>query len=76
MTSLCISQLNDLDDIVTIDQEVLGNASRPDYIRKAIGEKRSISVKKDNHLVGLFTLSGLVENVDEGDPEIIYFKSK
>lgn len=139
MTSLIMSQLNNLDDLVNIDKEVIGNASRREYIRKAIEEERSILVKKGNSIVGFliyethffecsflsliivkpterrkgyatslidyfitisptkkifsstnqsndrmqevfkangFIQSGLVENLDEGDPEIIYFKSK
>ncbi|WP_420490312.1 GNAT family N-acetyltransferase [Neobacillus drentensis] len=130
--------LNNLDDLVDIDREVIGNDSRREYIKKAIEEERCIVVKKENSIVGFlifdthffdcsfisliivkqterrkgyatsliehfvyisptkkifsstnqsnkrmqevfkangFTQSGYIENLDEGDPELIYFKS-
>lgn len=134
-----MAQLIDLDDVVKIDEEVIGNNSRYEYIRKAIEEKRCIVANDKNKIVGYlifdthffdcafisliivipaerrkgyatslieyfinvsptkkifsstnksnqrmqevfqaneFIQSGYIENLDEGDPEIIYFKSK
>lgn len=128
-----------LDDLVKIDEEVIGNNSRCVYIRKAIEEMRCIVANDKNLFVGFlifdthffdcsfisliivrpserrkgyatslieyfinisptkkifsstnnsnqrmqevfkangFIQSGFIENLDEGDPEIIYFKSK
>jgi len=138
LKSLVKPHLNDLDDLVVIDREVIGNNSRREYIKKAIEEERCIVVKKENSIVGFlifdthffdcsfisliivkpterrkgyatsliehfvnisptkkifsstnqsnkrmqevfkangFTQSGYIENLDEGDPELIYFKS-
>jgi ribosomal protein S18 acetylase RimI-like enzyme len=138
LKSLERAQLNNLDDIVKIDEEVIGNNSRREYIRKAIEEERCIVANK-NMIVGFlifdtqffdcsfislvivrpterrkgyasslieyfikisptkkifsstnksnkrmqkvfkvngFIQSGFIANLDEGDPEIIYFKSK
>ena len=138
MESLVKPYLNNLDDLVDIDREVIGNNSRREYIKKAIEEERCIVVKKENSIVGFlifdthffdcsfisliivkpterrkgyatsliehfvnisptkkifsstnqsnkrmqevfkangFTQSGYIENLDEGDPELIYFKS-
>ena len=137
--SLALAQLNILDDIANIDEEVIGNDSRHDYIRKAIEEERCIVAYDKNLIAGFlifdthffdcsfisliiirpserrkgyasslieyftkiaptkkifsstnksnqamqevfkvngFTHSGYISNLDEGDPEIIYFKSK
>lgn len=137
MESLVKSQLNDLDEIVKIDREVIGNDSRRKYIKKAIEEERCITIKNDFSFIGFlifdthffdhsfisliivkpterrkgyatslikyfisisptkkifsstnrsntrmhevfkangFIQSGFVENLDDGDPEIIYFK--
>jgi ribosomal protein S18 acetylase RimI-like enzyme len=134
-----MAQLIDLDAIVKIDEEVIGNNSRCEYIRRAIEEKRCIVANDKNLIVGFlifdthffdcsfisliivrpterrkgyatslieyfinisptkkifsstnksnqkmqkvfkangFIQSGFIENLDEGDPEIIYFKSK
>ncbi|MEJ9231316.1 GNAT family N-acetyltransferase [Peribacillus butanolivorans] len=139
MKSLKMAQLIDLDDIVKIDKEVIGNISRCEYIKKSIEEGRCIIANDKNLIVGFlifdthffdcsfisliiikpterrkgyatslieyfinisptkkifsstntsnqrmqevfkangFIQSGYVENLDEGDPEIIYFKSK
>ncbi|WP_342430092.1 GNAT family N-acetyltransferase [Neobacillus sp. FSL H8-0543] len=139
MKSLEIAQLIDLDDIVKIDKQVIGNNCRCEYIRKAIEEERCIVANDKNLIVGFlifdthffgcsfisliivrpterrkgyatslieyfinisptkkifsstnksnqrmqevfkangFIQSGFIENLDEGDPEIIYFKSK
>jgi ribosomal protein S18 acetylase RimI-like enzyme len=133
------AQLTDLNAIVQIDREVIGNASRRDFIEDAIKQGRCILVKENNDVAGFsiydtnffectfisliivppakrrkgyashmlnhlvrtsltdkifsstnrsnqsmrkvfeangFVESGIVENLDEGDPEIIYFKSK
>ncbi|WP_407701988.1 GNAT family N-acetyltransferase [Viridibacillus soli] len=134
-----MAKLIDLDDIMKIDEEVIGDNSRREYIRKAIEEKRCIVANDKNIIVGFlifdthffdcsfisliivipterrkgyatslieyiinisptkkifsstnksnqrmqevfkangFIQSGLIGNLDEGDPEIIYFKSK
>jgi ribosomal protein S18 acetylase RimI-like enzyme len=139
LKSIEMAQLIDLDDIVKIDEEVIGNNSRCKYIRKAIEEERCIVANDKNLIVGFlifdthffdccfisliivrpterrkgyattlieyfinisptkkifsstnksnqrmqevfkangFIQSGFIENLDEGDPEIIYFKSK
>lgn len=139
MNNIVKAQIKDIDKLVHIDTEVIGNSSREDYIKKAIIEEKCLVVKVDNIIVGFlifdinffhyafisliivspnerrkghatalikyflsisptnkifsstnqsnknmqtvfiengFTLSGYVENLDEGDPEIIYFKSK
>ena len=134
-----MAQLIDLEDILKIDEEVIGNNSRWEYIRKAIEEERCIVANDKNLIVGYlrydthffncsfisliivrpterrkgyasslieyfitisptvkifsstnksnqrmqevfkangFKQSGFIDNLDEGDPEIIYFKSK
>lgn len=134
-----MAQLIDLDNIVKIDEEVIGNNSRCEYIRKAIEEERCIIANDKNLIVSFlifdthffdcsfisliivkpterrkgyatslikyfinssptkkifsstnksnqrmqevfkvngFIKSGFIENLDEEDPEIIYFKSK
>jgi ribosomal protein S18 acetylase RimI-like enzyme len=131
--------IEDLDKIVNIDSEVIGNTSRRDYIENAIELEHCIIAKEEENIVGFliydtnffecsfisliivssskrrkgyasllmdymistspttkvfsstnrsninmqkvfntngFIQSGIVENLDEGDPEIIYFKSK
>lgn len=138
MKTLCKPQLINLDEIVNIDIEVIGNNSRRDHIKKAIEEEKCIVVKNENKIVGFliydthffecsfisllivkpserrkgyatslityfisiaptkkifsstnqsnkrmqevfkvngFVQSGFIENLDEGDPEIIYFIS-
>ncbi|WP_276915660.1 GNAT family N-acetyltransferase [Aneurinibacillus aneurinilyticus] len=137
MKTVVIAQLNNIEEIVKIDSEVMGNDSRRKYIKEAIEEGRCLVAKKDNFIVGFlifnthffdcsfisliivspierrkgcatflikyfenisptkkifsstnqsninmqkvfetngFIRSGFVENLDEGDPEIIYFK--
>ncbi|MEI2467962.1 GNAT family N-acetyltransferase [Niallia taxi] len=139
MKSLEMAQLINLDDIVKIDELVIGNKSRCESIRKAIKEERCIVANDKNLIVGYlifdtnffgcsfisliivsqterrkgyatslieyfinisptkkifsstnksnqtmqevfkasgFLQSGLIENLDEGDPEVIYHKSK
>jgi ribosomal protein S18 acetylase RimI-like enzyme len=133
------AQLSDLDQIVQIDKEVIGNDSRREYIKKSIEEARCIVAKNQNCIAGFliyethffessfisliivsprerrkghatslmesfvaisptdkifsstnksnltmqkvflangFVESGYIENLDEGDPEYIYFKAK
>lgn len=133
------AQIDDLDKIVQIDSEVIGNKSRRNYIKNAIELGNCIIAKEGNSIVGFliyntnffdcafisliivsptkrrkgyasylmdfimeispttkvfsstnrsnynmqqafekngFVESGIVENLDEGDPEIIYFKSR
>lgn len=137
MESLTISQLNELDEIVGIDREVIGNENRRKYIRKAIEEERCIAIKTEFSYLGFlifkedffecsfislvivkqterrkgyatsllqyflsisptkkifsstnqsnnrmqevfkrngFIESGIIHNLDDGDPEIVYFK--
>ncbi len=129
----------DLEEVVNIDSEVIGNDSRRDYINKAIDDARCIGVKYENAIMGFlifdthffdcsfisliivkpserrkgyatsliqhfinisptkkifsstnqsnkqmhevfkkngFIQSGYVDNLDEGDPESIYFRNK
>ncbi|WP_058308211.1 GNAT family N-acetyltransferase [Gracilibacillus massiliensis] len=133
------AKIDDLDKIVDIDTEVIGNSNRRDYIEHSIERGHCIIVKNNYDIVGFliydtnffecafitmviispsnrrngcasllieymvssspttkvfsstnrsnismqrvfemngFIQSGIVENLDEGDPEIIYFKSK
>ena len=133
------AQLRDLNAIVQVDRQVIGNTSRKDFIEKAIKQGRCILVNENEDVAGFliydthffectfislvivspakrrkgiasimmndlvrtsptdkifsstnrsnesmqkvfeangFVESGIVENLDEGDPEIIYFKSK
>ncbi|MFJ7971093.1 GNAT family N-acetyltransferase [Psychrobacillus sp. NPDC096389] len=125
--------------MVNIDNEVIGNYSRKDYIKHAIKEEKCLVVKENNFIVGFlifhtnffehafisllivspkerrkghatsliqyfisilptykifsstnqsnirmqkvfsangFIRSGIIENLDDGDPEIIYFITK
>lgn len=131
--------MDHLDEICAIDQEVIGDFSRSEYIRTAINEKRCIIQKTEKGIAGFliftndffensfislvivkrserrkgvatallvfyvemvdtpkifsstnqsntsmqkvfettgFIKSGYIENLDEGDPEIIYVKLK
>ncbi|MGD6874275.1 GNAT family N-acetyltransferase [Sutcliffiella horikoshii] len=133
------ANIEDLDKIMNIDCEVIGNKSRRDYIENAIELGHCIIAKNEDDIEGFliydinffecsfisliivspsnrrkgnasllmdymmsispttkvfsstnrsnismqdvfhangFIESGIVENLDEGDPEIIYFKSK
>ncbi|MFD1739804.1 GNAT family N-acetyltransferase [Bacillus salitolerans] len=139
MRDVSIALLNDLEKVVEIDKEVIGNDSRKGYIKKAMEEKRCIVVKERNSITGFLTYnthffessfisliivnplerrkgyatslltyfienaptfkifsstnqsnqtmkevfkqngfvqSGYVDNLDEGDPEIIYFRRR
>jgi ribosomal protein S18 acetylase RimI-like enzyme len=139
MNNVVEANIEDLDKIVNIDSQVIGNTSRRDYIENAIElghciitknkediegfliydtnffecsfisliivspskrrkgyasllmdymmkisptmkvfsstNRSNISMQKVFHANG-FIQSGIVENLDEGNPEIIYFKSK
>ncbi|PEQ32408.1 GNAT family N-acetyltransferase [Bacillus cereus] len=131
--------MDDLDSIVHLDIDVLGDDSRRDYIKHTIDEGRYIIVKEDNSISGFLTYdtnffgctflsliivspakrrqgyasslisymlthsptqkifsstnesnesmqtvfnangfvrSGMIENLDEGDPEIIFYTKK
>ena len=133
------ASINDLDSIVHIDIDVIGNDSRRNYIKHTIDEGRCIVVKEDNSISGFLTYdtnffgciflsliivspekrrrgyassllsymlshsptqkifsstnesnesmqkvfhssgfirSGMIENLDEGDPEIIFYTKK
>ncbi|WP_047984765.1 GNAT family N-acetyltransferase [Ornithinibacillus californiensis] len=133
------AERTDLDKIVQLDSEVIGNTSRKDTIETAIVQGRCFIVKESDDVVGFsiydtnffectfitliivspskrrkgygslllnemvrtsptqkvfsstnrsnkamhsvfesngFVKSGIVENLDDGDPEIIYFKLK
>ncbi|MGV2940550.1 N-acetyltransferase family protein [Mesobacillus sp. LC4] len=139
MVKVVTAQLRDLNAIVQVDRQVIGNTSRKDFIEKAIKQGRCILVNENEDVAGFliydthffectfislvivspakrrkgiasqlmndlvrmaptdkifsstnrsnesmqkvfeangFVESGIVENLDEGDPEIIYFKSK
>lgn len=139
MTSLRKARLVDVNEIVNLDIEVIGNDKRHETIRKAVKEKRCIVAEDENQVVGFlifdthffecsfisliivkpaerrkgyatsligyfmdvsptkkvfsscnqsnermqevfkvngFRKSGVIENLDDGDPEIIYFRSK
>ncbi|UYZ24294.1 GNAT family N-acetyltransferase [Mesobacillus jeotgali] len=139
MVNIVEAQITDLDAIVQVDRQVIGNTSRKVFIEKAIKQGRCILVNEDGDVAGFliydthffectfisliivspakrrkgyasqmmnylvrtsltekifsstnrsnesmqkvfkangFIQSGIVENLDEGDPEIIYFKSK
>ncbi|RSK26314.1 GNAT family N-acetyltransferase [Bacillus sp. HMF5848] len=139
MKTVVKANMNNLDELVHIDSEAIGNTSRRSYIEQSIEFGRCIIVKEENAVVGFliydtnffdctfisliivspskrrsgyasilldylmgiaptekvfsstnqtnitmqkvfnkngFVESGIVENLDEGDPEIIYFKLK
>lgn len=139
MKSLSKAKIYDLDEIVKMDSEVIGDDRRRKYIQKAVEEEKCIVIKIEASIVGFlifdthffdcsfisliivkptgrrkgyatsliqyfvnisptkkvfsstnqsnksmqqvfntngFIKSGFIENLDEGDPEIIYFKSK
>ena len=139
MKTVVKADIEDLNKVVNIDSEVIGNTSRRNYLEKSIELGHCIIAKEDNDIVGFliydtnffectfislvivspsnrrkgyasllmdymmsssptdkvfsstnrsnismqrlfdangFIRSGIVENLDEGDPEIIYFKSK
>jgi ribosomal protein S18 acetylase RimI-like enzyme len=42
----------ELENIVAVDKEVIGNVSRRDYIKKAVEEEKCIVVKSENNIVG------------------------
>ncbi|WP_078551983.1 GNAT family N-acetyltransferase [Bacillus alkalicellulosilyticus] len=138
MKNVCKANIDDLDKLVNIDCEVIGNPSRRNTIKKSIEQGQCIIAKEGEDIVGFllyditffectfisliivspssrrrgyasllmeslmdaapttkvfsstnqsninmqkvfeangFIQSGIVENLDEGDPEIIYFKS-
>ncbi|AST00137.1 N-acetyltransferase [Geobacillus thermocatenulatus] len=137
MEHITIAKLNELDEIVRIDAEVIGDESRRTYIKKAIEEGGCLVAKVNRSIVGFlvynthffecsfislvvvkpserrkgyakslikyfenisptekifsstnqsnermhrvflslgYSKSGFIDNLDEGDPEIIYFK--
>ncbi|MGE7093625.1 GNAT family N-acetyltransferase [Lysinibacillus sp. NPDC048646] len=137
MDYLMYACIEDLHELITIDQQVIGSSTRLDLIEKAIVEERCIIRKTQNGIAGFlifttdffecsfislvivkpterrkgiatsllahfvelastpkifsstnqsntnmqkvfdtagFIRSGFIENLDEGDPEIIYFK--
>ncbi|EOP49725.1 GNAT family N-acetyltransferase [Bacillus nitratireducens] len=139
MKNVTKAYIDDLDSIVHLDIDVLGDDSRRDYIKHTIDEGRCIIVKEDNSISGFLTYdtnffgctflsliivspakrrqgyasslisymlthsptqkifsstnesnesmqtvfnangfvrSGIVENLDEGDPEIIFYTKK
>lgn len=47
-----MAQLIDLDDIVKIDEEVIGNISRCEFIKKSIEEERCIIANDKDLIVG------------------------
>ncbi|MEI5908001.1 GNAT family N-acetyltransferase [Bacillus spongiae] len=139
MNNVVQANITDLDKVVYIDSEVIGNTSRRRIVKNAIDEKRCLIVKEMNDIVGFliydthffecsfisliivspskrrkgyasqlidymmshspttkvfsstnrsnermklvfekkgFSQSGIIENLDEGDPEIIYYKTR
>lgn len=139
MKTIIKANVEDLDKLVDIDVEVIGNTSRRNYIKNSIEYERCLIAKDQDNIVGFliydinffdcafisliivlpsnrrkgyasllmnymvstsptnkvfsstncsnmsmqrvfetngFVKSGIVENLDEGDPEIIYFKKK
>ncbi|MGD6890581.1 GNAT family N-acetyltransferase [Bacillus mobilis] len=139
MKNVTKASINDLDEILHIDIDVIGNDSRQDYIKHTIAEGRCIIVKEENSISGFLTYdanffgctflsliivaptkrrrghasslisymlshsptqkifsstnesnesmqrvfnangfirSGIIENLDEGDPEIIFYTKK
>ncbi|MEC2056258.1 GNAT family N-acetyltransferase [Peribacillus psychrosaccharolyticus] len=139
MTNIIQAAIQDLDEIMYIDSEVMGDTSRRSYIANAIELGCCISAREGDEVVGFllydthffdcsfisllivspskrrkgyaskmldfmmrisptakvfsstnrsngsmqkvfaangFIQSGIVENLDEGDPELIYFKAK
>ncbi|HFJ9441543.1 MULTISPECIES: GNAT family N-acetyltransferase [Bacillus] len=139
MKNVTKASINDLDAILHIDIDVIGNDSRRDYIKETINEGRCVIVKEDNSISGFLTYdtnffdctflsliivlptkrrrgyarslisymlshsptqkifsstnksnesmqkvfhssgfirSGMIENLDEGDPEIIFYTKK
>ena len=139
MKNVTKASINDLDSIVHIDIDVIGNDSRRNYIKHTIREGRCIIVTEENSISGFLTYdtnffgctflsliivsptkrrqgyasslisymlshsptqkifsstnksnesmqkvfnsngfirSGIVENLDEGDPEIIFYTKK
>ncbi|MDR4169253.1 GNAT family N-acetyltransferase [Bacillus nitratireducens] len=139
MKNVTKAYIDDLDSIVHLDIDVLGDDSRRDYIKHTIDEGRCIIVKEDNSISGFLTYdtnffgctflsliivspvkrrqgyasslisymlthsptqkifsstnesnesmqtvfnangfvrSGMIENLDEGDPEIIFYTKK
>ena len=139
MDNINYPKINDLDEIMRIDSEVVGDHNRRSYIRKAIEECRCLVFKSEQCIVGFlifdthffehsfislvvvcpskrrkgvakaliyafenisptekifsstnlsnevmqnlfhslgYIKSGTVENLDEGDPEIIYYKRR
>ncbi|WP_419880553.1 GNAT family N-acetyltransferase [Peribacillus sp. B-H-3] len=139
MKNVAIANIADLNKIVCIDSEIIGNTSRRKFIKNAIDAGRCIIAMEEDNIVGFliydtnffecsfisliivspskrrkgyasllmdymlsisttakvfsstnrsnismhkvfdsngFIQSGIVENLDDGDPEIIYFKSK
>ncbi|MBU9724221.1 MULTISPECIES: GNAT family N-acetyltransferase [Bacillaceae] len=139
MTQVTKANMTDLENIVNIDIEVIGNGSRRNYLKTAIAEGRCLVVEGERKISGFlvydmhffecafislviiappkrrkgyaslllkkmmdlsptekvfsstnrsnesmqkvfeangFVRSGIVENLDEGDPEVIYFKRR
>ncbi|MFU1884144.1 hypothetical protein, partial [Enterococcus faecium] len=52
MNHIVIAQMSDLEKIVNIDNEVICNDSRKDYIKHAIKEEKCLVVKENNFIVG------------------------
>lgn len=52
MTHLVFSKLSELEEIVKIDKEVIGNDSRRKFIKNAIEEERCIAIKNKSSFVG------------------------
>ncbi|WP_141535326.1 GNAT family N-acetyltransferase [Bacillus cereus] len=55
MKNVTKAYIDDLDSIVHLDIDVLGDDSRRDYIKHTIDEGRCIIVKEDNSISGFLT---------------------
>ncbi|PGM65338.1 hypothetical protein CN947_04825 [Bacillus cereus] len=55
MENVTKASINDLDSIVHIDIEIIGDDSRRNYIKHAINEGQCIIVKEGNSISGFLT---------------------
>ncbi|MEK4935016.1 MULTISPECIES: GNAT family N-acetyltransferase [Bacillus] len=55
MENVAKASIDDLDSIVHIDIDVIGDASRRNYIKHAIDEGKCIIAKEDNSISGFLT---------------------
>ncbi|WP_433772738.1 GNAT family N-acetyltransferase [Bacillus wiedmannii] len=55
MKNITKASIDDLDSILHIDIDVIGDDSRRDYIKQAIEDERCIIVQEDNSISGFLT---------------------